>query len=91
MGLKISQLAAALQKVQAAIGDADVVFKDAEADAQTVLSAIELQLGPDGNPTTSGVSLVHAKASEADKSDDTPALTADTPPAEVAGTTPAQP
>jgi hypothetical protein len=62
MGLKISELVSALNKVQSAIGEAEVVFKAAGDDAETVLTSIELQLGADGTPTGSGVQLVHETA-----------------------------
>lgn len=61
MGLKISELVQALSKVQSAIGDAPVVFKELEGDAETALRSIGIELGPDGNATSSTVTLNHGE------------------------------
>lgn len=73
MGLKISELVSALNKVSAAIGDSEVVFKAGAEDAETVLTAIELQLGADGTPTSTGVQLVHGPAPAEPEPAETPA------------------
>ena len=62
MPLKISELVAGLNKVMAAVGDAPVVFKHLEQDAETVLHTIGIELAPSGEASSSVITLKHGDA-----------------------------
>lgn len=89
--LKISELVAELNKAQAAVGDLPIVFKAVEGDVETFLHTIGVELAPGNSALQSTVSINHSTTDPTPAPDADPAATADTPLAEVAGTTPAQP
>lgn len=73
--MKISELQAVLTKAQQVAGDADVILRDVEHDAETVVKSLGLELGVkagDGNAAT--VTVTHGPADPA-----TPAAPADNP------------
>lgn len=84
MGLKISELVQALSKVQSAIGDAPIIFKELEGDAETELHKIGIELGPDGSAASSTVTLRHAEGAPAAPATETATETASEPSDQVA-------
>lgn len=76
--MKISELQALLAKVTNVVGDAEVILKAVESDAETVLKTVGIELGAGGDPTAAGVTISHGAPPPADP---TPAVadTATTP------------
>lgn len=89
--MQISELAAALSKVQSIVGDAEVIFKAVEGDAETVLHDIQLTLRADGTTASTVVALNHGAAPETPAQDAAGISEAEAAPAETGGTPPAQP
>lgn len=74
--MKISELTAALSRVQQIVGDADVVLKDAVSEAESVITKLGLDLGATGTATEGTLTLTHGEAPPAPVAEEPP------PPAE---------
>jgi hypothetical protein len=61
--LKLSELVAALSKLQSAVGDIPVKFKELESDAATELKSISLELDASASATNSVATLNHGTPS----------------------------
>lgn len=59
MSIKISELVSALSKLQSAVGDIPVKFKELEADAATELKTISLELDANASAADSVATLNH--------------------------------
>ena len=57
--MKISELQALLSKVANVVGDAEVILKAVESEAETVLHSVGITLGSNGDPATSTVTVEH--------------------------------
>lgn len=76
--MKVSELTAALQKVQQVAGDVDVVLKDVEGGAETDLLSLGVHIGTSPDDQASRVELEHGTAQQPLPVDPEPAA----PPAE---------
>lgn len=79
----VSELQQGLSKIQASIGDVEVVLKAAEQEAETVVKSFEVSLSPTGSATGSAVTIVHGTADPAPPTPEPvePSNAGDTPPA----------
>jgi len=59
--MKVTELIAALQKVQQVAGDVPVVLKDVEGDAETALLSIGVHIDPTSGSPVGGVTLEHGE------------------------------
>lgn len=62
--MKLSDLIAAGQKLTPLVGDAEVVLRDVDSDAKTVIHALSVDLDPSGDTTGNTVTVKHGAASE---------------------------
>jgi hypothetical protein len=80
--MKIADLQTVLTKVQQITGEAEVILKDVETGAETVLQNIGLELGADGSVSSSVVTINHGPAAP----DPEPAPATETPDTDTAAT-----
>lgn len=71
--MKISDLSAVLSRVQQIAGDVDVVFKDAESEAETVINDLGLHLDPSGSSDGGKLTITHGDAPPAPAQEELPA------------------
>lgn len=57
--MKISELQSLLSKVANVVGDAEIILKAVEGEAETVLKTVGIELGSGGDPTAAGVTISH--------------------------------
>lgn len=60
--MTVSEIIAALSRVQQIAGDLPVVFKEIESDAETVLQSIGVNIDPNSGAAGGSVTLQHSTA-----------------------------